>query len=101
MDARVPPAELTVVVATDADRGGTWSGATEALKHGYGRVAVWRGDGEGPGSGQLQHRGALPVSSLEAIESLLDGEPSRPSEPSLALASASLQQSLFSGTLPG
>ena len=43
-------AAVTVVVASDVDTGGTWSGATEALKHGYGPVAVWRGDGEGPGN---------------------------------------------------
>ena len=94
-------AALTVVVASDTDTGGTWSGATEALKHGYGPVAVWRGDGEGPGNEPLQQRGALPVSSLEDIESLLDAEPSQPPEPPLAQASAPLQQSLFSGTLPG
>ena len=51
-------AALTVVVASDAETGGTWSGATEALKHGYGPVAVWRGDGEGPGNEPLQQRGA-------------------------------------------
>ena len=53
-------AALTVVVASDADSGGTWSGATEALKHGNGSVAVWRGDGEGPGNQLLQERGRPP-----------------------------------------
>ena len=66
-------AALTVVIASDDGAGGTWAGATEALKHGYGSVAVWRGDGEGPGNGPLQRRGTLPVSSLEDIEALLDG----------------------------
>ena len=94
-------AALTVVVASDDGTGGTWSGATEALRHGYGRVAVWRGDGEGPGNERLQQRGATPVSSSDEIESLLDAEPSRPPEPPPAQASAPLQQSLFSGTLPG
>ena len=91
-------AALTVVVASDADTGGTWSGATETLKHGYGPVAVWRGDGEGPGNAPLQQRGATPVSSLEDIESLLDAPvPEAPP----AQVSSPLQQSLFSGTLPG
>ena len=93
-------AALTVVVASDADRGGTWSGATEALKHGYGPVAVWRGDGEGPGNQPLQQRGATPVSSLDDIESLLDrAHPPEP-EPPRAPATSPEQQSLFSATLP-
>ena len=93
-------AALTVVVASDVDTGGTWSGATEALKHGYGPVAVWRGDGEGPGNQPLQQRGATPVSSLDDIESLLDrAHPPEP-EPPRAPATSPEQQSLFSTTLP-
>jgi predicted Rossmann fold nucleotide-binding protein DprA/Smf involved in DNA uptake len=89
-------AELTVVIASDDGAGGTWSGATDALKHGYGPVAVWRGDGEGPGNGPLQHQGAMPVSSLEDIESLLDGERvPLPQAPPAPRASAPGQQSLF------
>lgn len=93
-------AALTVVVASDADSGGTWSGATKALKHGYGPVAVWRGDGEGPGNRLLQERGALPVSSLDDIESLLDSVDSPVHEPESAPASTPEQQSLFAGTTP-
>ena len=93
-------AALTVVVASDADSGGTWSGATEALKHGYGTVAVWRGDGEGPGNQLLQERGARPVSSLDDIESLLDSANSSVREPESAPANAPEQQSLFAGTMP-
>jgi predicted Rossmann fold nucleotide-binding protein DprA/Smf involved in DNA uptake len=89
-------AGLTVVVASDDGAGGTWSGATEALKHGYGSVAVWRGDGEGPGNGPLQQRGAIPVSSLDEIESLLDGAQAPPAESPLApRVSAPQQQRLF------
>ncbi len=86
---------LTVVVASDVDSGGTWSGATEALKHGYGPVAVWRGDGEGPGNEPLQQRGATPVSSLDDIESILDAEHSRRTEPPPQQAIPAGQQSLF------
>ena len=93
-------AALTVVVASDADSGGTWSGATAALKHGYGSVAVWRGDGEGPGNQLLQERSARPVSSLDDIESLLDGAHSSVHQPESAPTSAPEQQSLFAGTMP-
>lgn len=36
----------TIVVATDDGTGGTWAGATEALKNHYGRVASWTGAGQ-------------------------------------------------------
>ncbi len=62
---------VTLVVASDKDTGGTWSGAVEALKHRYGPVAVWRGPGEGPGNEHLEHLGATPVSSFEVLETLL------------------------------
>ena len=94
-------AALTVVVASDDGTGGTWSGATEALKHGYGTVAVWRGDGEGPGNEVLQQRGALPMSSLEDVEALLDRRDSSVPEPNAASADPPEQQSLFATTLPG
>jgi predicted Rossmann fold nucleotide-binding protein DprA/Smf involved in DNA uptake len=61
----------TLVVAADADRGGTWSGAVEALTGGHGRVAVWRGPGEGPGNRALESRGAIPVDSIDDLEPLL------------------------------
>jgi len=93
-------AALTVVVASDDGAGGTWSGATEALKHGYGSVAVWRGDGEGSGNGPLQQRGAVPASSVDDIESLLDGAPASSSEPMPASIGTSEQQSLFATTPP-
>ena len=91
-------AALAVVVASDDGTGGTWSGATEALKHGYGPVAVWRGPGEGPGNQPLQQRGATPVSSLEDIESLLNrAHPPEPEAPR-APATSPEQQSLFAAT---
>ena len=65
-------AALTVVVASDNGTGGTWSGASEALKRGFGSVAVWRGPGEGPGNAPLQQQGAKPVSKPDDLESLLD-----------------------------
>lgn len=64
---------LTLVVATDKGKGGTWSGATEALDHKFGRVTVWRGPGEGPGNEALERRGAVPISDLGDLGHLLDG----------------------------
>ena len=93
-------AVLTVIIASDDGSGGTWSGATEALKHGYGPVAVWRGDGEGPGNECLQQLGAAPVSSLADIESLLEAATPPLSEPPPTPASPPEQRSLFSTTLP-
>lgn len=69
-------AEVTVVVAGDAGAGGTWGGAVEALKHGYNRVAVWRGSGEGPGNELLERKGARPITSIDEIDAVLnDPEP--------------------------
>jgi predicted Rossmann fold nucleotide-binding protein DprA/Smf involved in DNA uptake len=71
--------EVTVVVATDLESGGTWAGATEALKKGNGQVAVWAGDGAGPGNDALIRLGATPLLSTDE---LLDLQPPTASEPS-------------------
>ena len=94
-------AALTVVVASDDGSGGTWSGATEALKNGYGLVAVWRGDGEGPGNESIERRGAIPVASLADIESVLDDEDLPPSRSPAESAGTAEQQSLFAAAKPG
>ncbi len=64
-------ADLTVVVASDRDSGGTWAGATEALRRGFGRVAVWRGAGEGPGNAALEGLGAMPLRSVDDLPTVL------------------------------
>ncbi len=64
-------ASVTLVVASDLGTGGTWSGATEAVKESYGRVAVWRGDGEGPGNGEIETRGGRPVRTIDELSHLL------------------------------
>lgn len=66
-------ADLTVVVAS-GEEGGTWQGATEALRHGFGRVAVWRGDGEGPANGALERHGARRVETTGQIWEVLAQE---------------------------
>ncbi len=70
---------VTIVVATDEDTGGTWAGATEALKKSRGTVAGWRGDGEGPGNHALEDRGATPILDVAELGELLGSEP--PPEP--------------------
>lgn len=61
---------VTVIVASDLESGGTWAGATEALRTGNGVVAVWRGEGEGPGNQELQRRGAHPLTAPDELEEL-------------------------------
>lgn len=63
--------DVTVAVAADNGSGGTWSGATEALKGDYCRVAVWRGPGEGPGNEPLEKRGALPLTDTSHLDKIL------------------------------
>lgn len=74
---------VTLVVASAEDSGGTWSGATEALKRQYGRVAVWRGRGEGAGNRRLEELGATPVRDVNEVISI---EPA--SDPAAGSASA-------------
>ena len=66
---------VTLVVASARGEGGTWSGATEALKKGYGRVAVWTGAGGGPGNAALVRSGAT---AIEATDELFDLKPVAP-----------------------
>jgi predicted Rossmann fold nucleotide-binding protein DprA/Smf involved in DNA uptake len=51
-------AAATLVVTSDEGRGGTWEGATEALRRGYGTVATWIGAGSGSGNERLADLGA-------------------------------------------
>lgn len=57
----------TLVVAADADKGGTWAGAVEALKQGIAPVLVWTGDGGGPGNPRLVELGAAPVGDVDGL----------------------------------
>jgi predicted Rossmann fold nucleotide-binding protein DprA/Smf involved in DNA uptake len=84
-------ATVTLVVASDLDEGGSWAGATEALRRGFGRVAVWRGEGEGPGNGALADRGAHEVHSMDDLEGVLAAAAA---EPMTALGVAAAPQQL-------
>lgn len=59
--------EATLVAASDLEKGGTWAGATEALKNGHGTVTVWMGPGAGPGNAKLAELGAHPVDDVQTI----------------------------------
>ena len=65
--------DVTVAVAADNGSGGTWTGATEAIRGRYCRVAVWRGEGEGPGNEPLERRGALPLTDTSKLDQILGG----------------------------
>lgn len=60
-------ADLTFVVTAAVASGGTWAGADEALRRKYGHVAVWMGEGRGPGNELLVKQGATPISELEEL----------------------------------
>ena len=61
----------TIVVASDHETGGTWAGATEALKNHYGRVVSWTGPGSGPGNSALVKRDAVELSDVTRLDDLL------------------------------
>jgi predicted Rossmann fold nucleotide-binding protein DprA/Smf involved in DNA uptake len=65
-------ARCTVVVATDHETGGTWAGATEALKNRYGRVASWAGHGSGADNSALVEQGADELSDVTGLDELLN-----------------------------
>lgn len=78
-------ADLTVVVAADGGSGGTWSGAEEALRRRYGRVAVWRGAGEGSGNARLERMGAVALRSLDDLAAILQRPEPRPTPEQLTM----------------
>lgn len=61
-------AALTLVVTATEDSGGTWAGATEALRASNGTVAVWRGSSEGSGNAALARLGARGIARVEELE---------------------------------
>lgn len=70
--------ELIFVVTCETDKGGTWSGATEALKDESGRVGVWLGEGKGSGNEHLVERGAIPIRTMDDLKITLRNPESFP-----------------------
>ena len=60
-------AQTTFVITSDSGLGGTWAGATEALRNGFGAVAAWTGPGAGSGNPELVIAGATPVGSVAEL----------------------------------
>ncbi|MEX2237828.1 MAG: DNA-processing protein DprA [Dehalococcoidia bacterium] len=79
-------AERTLVVRSDLETGGTWAGAVEAIKHRYGKVLVWLGEGAGPGNAELVKRGGHGIDDLEQLLSEFDEEAPPSTEQQLTLA---------------
>jgi predicted Rossmann fold nucleotide-binding protein DprA/Smf involved in DNA uptake len=68
--------QATLVVVADLEKGGTWAGATEAMKAGIAPVMAWTGDGAGDGNTKLVGLGAREVASAEALFPLPTQAPS-------------------------
>jgi predicted Rossmann fold nucleotide-binding protein DprA/Smf involved in DNA uptake len=66
-------AEVTLVVCSESGSGGTWDGAREALRRRFGRVAVWTGEGAGPGNARLIELGASPIEDLDDLLAVAAG----------------------------
>lgn len=62
----------TIVVASDLETGGTWAGATEALKNSYGRIASWTGAGSGAGNRALVDSGAIELAEETRLHEVLN-----------------------------
>jgi DNA processing protein len=63
-------AEITLVVCSDLGSGGTWEGAREAMRRDFGRIAVWMGEGAGPGNAKLVELGGAAITDLRDLLSL-------------------------------
>ncbi|MCU1360981.1 MAG: Rossmann fold nucleotide-binding protein involved in uptake-like protein, partial [Ilumatobacteraceae bacterium] len=79
-------ADVTLVVCSEAGSGGTWEGAREAMRRSFGQVAVWTGDGAGPGNAKLIELGGVGVSELRDVLKM---------EAAQSVRSGSEQPSLF------
>jgi predicted Rossmann fold nucleotide-binding protein DprA/Smf involved in DNA uptake len=83
---------VTYVAAVVEGQGGTWNGAVEALRHGYGRVAV---NAEAQAAAALQAQGAEVVNSVHALCSQVEAPPPPPAVSDEAPSSEGLQVTLF------
>ena len=70
-------ADVTLVVCSDNGSGGTWEGAKEALRRDFGPVAVWSGNGAGPGNAALVALGGVAITDVDDVFEVNE----QPSEP--------------------
>ena len=75
----------TLVVYSDKGKGGTWSGAEEALKGGFAQVDVWTGPGTGPGNRAIVDLGGRAVQTPDVLweANFVPGRPTKPRQPEL------------------
>jgi predicted Rossmann fold nucleotide-binding protein DprA/Smf involved in DNA uptake len=58
-------ADVAIVISSDAERGGTWAGATENLRHDWSPLFVRNGEDIPDGNRRLLELGALPLDDLD------------------------------------
>lgn len=75
-------ADVTLVVCSALGSGGTWGGAREAIRGDFGRVAVWMGEGAGPGNSKLVDEGGAAATDLHDLFAVEPVAPP-PKQPSL------------------
>ena len=75
----------TLVVCSDKGKGGTWSGAEEALKGHFAQVDVWMGPGAGPGNRAIVDLGGRPVETPDGLweADFVPGQHAEPRQPEL------------------
>ena len=74
-----------LIVAADSAKGGTWSGALEAIKAGWTDVRVWRGPGEGAGNAALVEKGGTEVAEIGQLATERKVAHSHPNNEQLSL----------------
>jgi predicted Rossmann fold nucleotide-binding protein DprA/Smf involved in DNA uptake len=72
-----------VVVRSDEGNGGTWAGATEALRRGFSTIVSWTGTGSSNGNRALVEKGAKECATFDELDALLTDTPAPPSPPSV------------------
>jgi len=75
--------QAALVVAADAEKGGTWAGAIEALRRSTTPVLIWTGAGAGDGNTLLAKRGAA---TLDTVSDLFPVPEETPRNHALGLA---------------
>lgn len=78
-------AQVTLVVTSDDGTGGTWAGATEALKRRLAPVAVWMGPEAGPGNAKLVRDGGVEVKTPAQVLSCKRDEAPNPADKQLRM----------------
>ena len=75
----------TLVVCSDKGKGGTWSGAEEALKGNFAQVDVWTGPGAGPGNRAIVDLGGRAARTHDDLweADFVPGRPAKPRQPEL------------------